>query len=274
MPAQSFYPLAIGNRWDYHENVNYYTSGKVVDRDVSSKIVGDTIASNGQHYFIFETVDMIGGGYVRADSEWVYYYDSGGTEVPLFKLHALPSEVWYPGFMGWRSAESQYSGLSEQFGTVTDLIVYGLIGDFPYTTVNLTELFGPSYYYEIYDGVGPDNFITTRSLVGAIIGGTTYGTLVDVRPNDLPGSVFILKQNFPNPFNATTTIEFNVPRKSQLTVSVFDLLGRKVATLYSGEVQVGPHSLHWDATGIASGCYFYRLVAPEWQETKIMVKQN
>jgi hypothetical protein len=272
--AQSFYPLAIGNRWDYHETVTTYPSGNVVDRDVSAKIVGDTIASNGRHYFVFEGVDMIGGRYLRADSDWIYYYDPEGREVPFFKLHAVPHEVWYPDFLGWHSAMFQVSSIIEEFGRLTDHIEFGMEGDFSSTYVNLTQLFGPLVFYENNDPIGQGVFITTRNLVGAIIGDTVYGTLVDVLSIVLPGSVFLLKQNFPNPFNATTTIEVIAPHRSQITVSVFDVLGRKVTTLYSGEIQQGPYHLHWDATGFASGCYFLRLVTPEWHDTKVMVKQN
>ena len=72
---------------------------------------------------------------------------------------------------------------------------------------------------------------------------------------------FVLGQNFPNPFNPSTTIRYGVPRASRIRVVVFDVLGRPVATLIDGWEQPGYHDIRFDATGLASGVYFYRLLA-------------
>jgi hypothetical protein len=77
---------------------------------------------------------------------------------------------------------------------------------------------------------------------------------------DVPAR-FFLDQNYPNPFNPTTTISFTLPAKSFVTMNVFDLLGREVATLVSGELGAGRYTRRWDVAGVASGVYFYRLQA-------------
>jgi len=87
---------------------------------------------------------------------------------------------------------------------------------------------------------------------------------------DTPGE-FMLSQNYPNPFNPATTIEFSLPQPGMVTLTVYNMLGQRVATLVSGELQAGRHSHHWDATGLASGVYLYRLTAGEYTRTRAMV---
>ncbi len=78
-----------------------------------------------------------------------------------------------------------------------------------------------------------------------------------------PGAprAFALLQNFPNPFNPATTIRFAVPRRSHVTLAVFNTLGQKVAELVHGEIEAGVTDVRFDAGNLASGVYFYRLAA-------------
>jgi N-acetylmuramoyl-L-alanine amidase len=73
---------------------------------------------------------------------------------------------------------------------------------------------------------------------------------------------YVLEQNYPNPFNPTTTIRFSVPRAGDVTIRVYDLLGRGVGTVVQGVFQSGTYDARFDASGLASGTYFYRLEAP------------
>jgi hypothetical protein len=82
---------------------------------------------------------------------------------------------------------------------------------------------------------------------------------------------FSLRQNYPNPFNPSTVIEYVIPRTSYVTLLVYDLLGRLVRTLVSGEQGFGPHSIRLDGTGLSSGVYFYRLRAEGLTITKKLV---
>ena len=72
-------------------------------------------------------------------------------------------------------------------------------------------------------------------------------------------AAFALDQNFPNPFNPSTTIDFHLPVSAPVRLEVFDVLGRKVATLVDGERQAGRSRVTWDARDASSGVYFYRL---------------
>jgi hypothetical protein len=80
-----------------------------------------------------------------------------------------------------------------------------------------------------------------------------------------------LYQNFPNPFNPSTTISYKLSATCNVSLKIFDLLGREVAELVSEKLQAGDHSVIWDASGMSSGIYFYRLQAGFFSETKALM---
>jgi arylsulfatase A-like enzyme len=82
---------------------------------------------------------------------------------------------------------------------------------------------------------------------------------------------FILFQNYPNPFNPETSIRFSVPQRSHVSLKIFDVLGKEVATPVNGELDPGLHSVVFDARGLASGLYFYRLLTTSSAYTKSML---
>ncbi len=82
---------------------------------------------------------------------------------------------------------------------------------------------------------------------------------------------FWLYNNYPNPFNPSTTIEFDLPKRSEVSLKVFNILGEEVATLVSDRLSAGSYSYEWDALNLASGVYLYRLQAGDYVETRKMV---
>jgi murein DD-endopeptidase MepM/ murein hydrolase activator NlpD len=100
--------------------------------------------------------------------------------------------------------------------------------------------------------------------------GITTGVADEVPAGQVPAR-FALEQNYPNPFNPTTVIQYAVPRTSHVRIVLFDLLGREVGTLLDGIQNPGHHRVRWDATGMASGVYYYRLTSGDWSQTKSMM---
>jgi hypothetical protein len=82
---------------------------------------------------------------------------------------------------------------------------------------------------------------------------------------------FTLLQNYPNPFNPSTTIAFSLPSQSFVSLKVFDVLGREVATIVSEEMAAGTYSRRWNATKLSSGIYFYRLQAGSNTQMKKLI---
>lgn len=79
---------------------------------------------------------------------------------------------------------------------------------------------------------------------------------------------FALQQNYPNPFNPSTNISFDLPQSSNVTLEVFDMMGKRVATLVNGRVAAGSHQVTFNATNLASGIYIYRLNAGSFVQTR------
>jgi len=93
------------------------------------------------------------------------------------------------------------------------------------------------------------------------------GDAVRATKSDIP-TIFSLSQNYPNPFNPTTTISFALPTRSYVSLKIFDMLGREVSTIVQGELQAGAYTRRWNAAGMASGVYFYRLQAGIYADAK------
>ncbi|MBN2411433.1 Ig-like domain-containing protein [candidate division KSB1 bacterium] len=89
-------------------------------------------------------------------------------------------------------------------------------------------------------------------------------------------STFDLSQNFPNPFNPTTSIRFELPRNSDVTLEVYNIMGQMVRQLVDSKIEAGYHTVNWDGTNesgvrVGSGVYYYRLVAGDFVNIKKMV---
>lgn len=107
---------------------------------------------------------------------------------------------------------------------------------------------------EIFSSELPDTLITD------------YPT--SVNSNKVFPKGFDISQNFPNPFNPSTTIRYDVPKATHVLLTVYDVLGRDVAKLVNGPEEPGYKSVQWDASGVSSGIYFSRLQAGDFVQTK------
>jgi len=98
---------------------------------------------------------------------------------------------------------------------------------------------------------------------------------VDPTPELLPNR-FGLQQNYPNPFNSSTTIAYSCAREGLVTITVYNILGQEVATLFSGRMSPGVYSISWNSKDrqgnlLSSGVYFYRMIADSYIQTRKLV---
>ncbi|HCV44133.1 MAG TPA: hypothetical protein DGH68_11665 [Bacteroidetes bacterium] len=99
---------------------------------------------------------------------------------------------------------------------------------------------------------------------------TALTAVQEIRASGKPGA-YHLADSYPNPFNPTTTITFQIPTGSVVSLKVFDLLGREVATLVEGTMQPGSYTSRWNASGFGSGVYICKLTAGEYSEAKKLI---
>jgi|GEM_PF-1585072 len=111
----------------------------------------------------------------------------------------------------------------------------------------------------------------TGQIDGIRVATSFSGLLTEVRPDELLPESFALSQNYPNPFNPSTTIRFTLAHSANVSLKIFDMLGREVDVLVDGLKDAGSHSMTWDAATRPTGVYYYQLRSGNLVETKRMV---
>jgi len=267
---ESFFPLQIGNFWQY-----YVTH--IVSNDTSYyydyvSVLGDTILGNENNiYYLVKTpvfayiaIDSI--AFLRFDTELrsIVSFDLG-EEAILFKLDADVNDCW------------EYYGTEVCCREIGILNVFGEDGSYknfeqdngpPPWNYSLAKDFGPVEMYLDQTYIFIEDFL--YNLVYAKINGVEYGVLaVDDNANSI--NDFQLYQNYPNPFNPTTTITYQIPQTEFITLKVYDILGREVATLVNEEKPAGSYEVQFTGNGLTSGIYFYQLKVGVFTEAKKMI---
>jgi hypothetical protein len=107
---------------------------------------------------------------------------------------------------------------------------------------------------------GPELYVLHNSLV----------TGITRREGAAVPDAYRLEQNFPNPFNPTTTISYYLPRRDHVVIELFDELGRAIRTIFQGELTAGKHSMPVNAAHLSSGVYYYRMTTPTFSAVKKM----
>ena len=132
---------------------------------------------------------------------------------------------------------------------------YNLSGDniTPNTTLNATIILENS------SSVVPEIPVSIDVLTG-----------IDDNDNGLP-LTYNLFQNYPNPFNPNTEIKLRLPKQSEVSLEIYNILGQRVAVLIEGFLSAGVHNFTWNASKAASGVYYYKLSAGEFTDIKKML---
>jgi hypothetical protein len=272
------------NRYDFSK-VNYQTA-KIASEPASmvplaaAHFPGDTVFGGAGFYNVlsFSGGQLWGLGKIQGDnSSYKVVHRIPGEEIFSFPL--TEGETWnynminvdttfVSGYLQSSSADTnQRTTVIDGYGT---LILPG--GDslqclrITQGDANPSAQYDDSFFFVTQSGT----FITinaSRSGESAGVIGIGSAQIIEgnvataVRtPHSVPAG-FALYQNYPNPFNPSTAISYELSAKSQVSLKVYDVLGREVATLVDGEQNAGVYKVNFNAAGFASGVYFYRLAA-------------
>lgn len=107
-----------------------------------------------------------------------------------------------------------------------------------------------------------------------VVSGVSMSEILDIQtdvPDETIPRTFALEQNFPNPFNPGTNINFSLPSETKVKLEIYNAIGEKVLDLIDGDMAAGRHQIYFDATGLPSGLYLYRLVSGNRVESRKMM---
>jgi hypothetical protein len=198
----------------------------------------------------------------------------GGARVAI-----LPSEVYgtlltdsakYVYLSSFRATNTYGDG-----GTATDLGMISSVGPF---SVTANDSARAAFALVVGANIGELLANARKAQVDYVAMGGPFAVLTDV--NEIPNAgiptSFGLDQNYPNPFNPTTTINFALPKAANVSLKVYDVLGREVRTLVNARLNAGYQQVVWDGknafgTQVASGMYLYRITAGDFVSTKKMM---
>ena len=183
---------------------------------------------------------------------------------PVNRAVSLPFTVtlWWSAPPGAVAFDLQVSANADFTANVVD--ASGLTAS-SFTATNFPVV--GSYYWRVR-AVTDFGAMSDWSEVWAFTVGTA--TAVDDADAGIPAT-FQPDANYPNPFNPATTIRFGLPVASPATMSIYNVLGQRVATLVDGHFEAGWHTVQWNAPDAGSGVYFYRIEAGAFRETRTML---
>jgi enterochelin esterase-like enzyme len=178
--------------------------------------------------------------------------DSAGNVVDSIKT---AWELQMPGWLARQSTTAMQTAIYFDCGTMDELGFYPMNQNFAATLDSL----GIPHRFESFIG-DHTNQLIVRGTLALVYLDSVMREAEDVStPYALLPARIELLQNYPNPFNGRTAIEFELPQAAMISLGVFDLMGRQVATLADGKFAAGSHRVTFDGSSIASGMYFCRL---------------
>ncbi|HRI47692.1 MAG TPA: T9SS type A sorting domain-containing protein [Ignavibacteriaceae bacterium] len=259
-------PLKMGNYWVW----------LVPERnEVHKSTVIDTgIIINDKQYYKIENVYPYPYSYNRYDNDDSLYYDYNQNtgEFSYYKKECKLFDSWQTvgtHFVLTATVQTVYSQINV-FGEVVDVKqIYKDLGGLVTNTQFWTDEFGLL--------MGIDNGSLSEQpyyvLKGCFIDGVVYGdtNLVDVEDENYKELDFKLYQNYPNPFNPKTTIEYELKEFLLVSLKVYDVLGKEIATLVNEEKPSGRYSTNFNGKGLSSGIYYYKLTIGGNTQIKKMI---
>jgi hypothetical protein len=279
-----YMPLQVGNSWTY---TGYQSSagGNSTYWAEKFSVVLSRNVNNHLYYFLNSDNNILFKGYYRVDSITgsLYKYDSTGSCANYHFEILIDSLASIIGDTVRNCGDGSYkcSGITNLvlFGDSTAKIGFGYSFSVPPFYMSYGKIFVRKYGFQAYSTSGSggmSQWYYSLNLKGCKINGIVYGdtSLTGIYQNSrgIPEHSS-LSQNYPNPFNPNTYIKYqitnNLPR--QVTLKIFDILGKEIATLVNEKQSPGTYEVNWNGSAYPSGVYFYKLVTGDFTETKKMI---
>ncbi|MFH0735675.1 MAG: T9SS type A sorting domain-containing protein [bacterium] len=254
---EQYYKLWDTNWIDFYQYLYLYNaSSQLIEKKVNSAIDGNWVPENN----------------------YLYTYNDQGQIIKVSNCNGYGSESSYDSY-------SYTNGLLTSIQNMKWVYFHLLMGS--YETQTRLEYGYDNYnncnyaIYSVKSGYGLhvadrtfnllyNNGSSSFNLDGARVQ-VVYSTLTDVNESEISVvDKFSLNQNYPNPFNPNTTISFSLPKEEFVTLKIYDILGKEIATLINAELSAGTYQKDWQPKNISSGIYFYRLQAGKYTETRKM----
>ncbi|MBN1638667.1 MAG: T9SS type A sorting domain-containing protein [Ignavibacteriales bacterium] len=218
--------------------------------------------SNGGCNMTTPTFDTVNVGTVIVGNVWfdgstrdTDWYIFTLTDTTIVTLTAKAEFTGYTGFIDFSSGCPVSS-------------FYSYVYFYPCQFSSLTEKLPPGEWV-VWAGSDYSTVIDCDSNVYKL--GIFQGPATEIIDNQNVLTSYKLEQNYPNPFNPITNIRFSIPNASNVKLTIYNILGEKVATLVNELKTAGTHQVEFDASYLSSGIYFYRLETPEYIDIKKMI---
>jgi hypothetical protein len=278
--TSEYFPLQTGNHWEY-ASLDLESHTYIFDT-----IIGDTLMANGKTYKIlketYSDFNDVHYWFYRNDSNIVYTYSGiiDSTKCPEREYieydFTTPDSVIWPICFNSFGAEYK-SCINTLIEFYSIFVAEAEIKEFVYVIPSVcdtiwsplsTDIIDISKYRGVIRKMGETFYYV---LNGAIINGQTFGTLVGVKDKITVPLAYSLLQNFPNPFNPSTTIKYSLAKEGNVNLTVYNSIGSKVATIVEGYKPAGNYSVQFNGSKFASGIYLYRLESGNYSAAKKFV---
>jgi Secretion system C-terminal sorting domain len=271
------FPLVIGRQWTYYYDYEYRDIGGVYDLysdtgTVNIRIIDKVVAVDSTCWVVQET-----------GNHWTCYNSLpwSGPSVYIDTFEIIEFNYDYHRMYRTGNIDEIYTSVLPFLPNLLDtarIYRYAIVDAGGFKSFNSSESpRGKIFYFTFKQGVG----LYSVSMSDGCTCIPWYWTAHSLRSSSITGVInsheyllsrnYSLNQNYPNPFNPSTTFSFNLPSRSFVSLKVFDLIGKEVATIVSEEMQAGNYSRQWNASDLPSGVYFYRLQAGSFAETKKLI---
>lgn len=269
---QNYFPVKTGNSWEYH--VLFEIAGQMSEDqgfDIAA-IKEQKVMPNGITYFKTSRLFFLNNiNWIREYSGRVYFYDEkNSTDNLIFNFNDSVGDTvkfniqFSDGAFAYISDKGTKDILGDSTTIIKYHISYGVDREY---IVSFSDKFGP---VEILSWGYPGK--TTLLLTGCCLDNSAYGLPLSAgKENRTKTTEFSLGQNFPNPFNPSTVINYSLSEEGFVRLEVFDAIGRKVSSLVNEVKPAGKYSVTFNAADIPGGVYFYRLESGKAASTRKLI---